>query len=101
MKFMEIVEFRGGKFCLGRLESRVSGEDFIWVKWRKITHQWDLGSIGGAGGTLLFYSCVVCSCALLLLPFLDITVTFLIYIEVPVICVLELSTLFPSPPNSR
>lgn len=101
MKFMEIVEFRGGKFCLGRLESRVSGEDFIWVKWRKITHQWDLGSIVGAGGTLLFYSYIVCSCALLLHPFLDITVTFLIYIEVTVICVLELSTLFPSPPNSR
>lgn len=31
MKFIEIVEFKWGKCFLGRLESRVSVEDLIWL----------------------------------------------------------------------
>lgn len=75
-------------FVLGD-ESRIPGEDFLWIKWLKITHQWQLGSIVGAEGSLFDSYIIVWSCALLLHPFLGMIATSLVHIEVPVICDLE------------
>lgn len=103
MKFMEIVELKGEVFCFGRVESKVSGEDLIWVKLFKITIYGNWVQLWEQEHTSIlflysFYRLISCTFVASFSGYNSHFLDIYKFSEIPVICVLELFT-FPTQSN--